>query len=221
LLESYQRETGFERQQRDAAKRKPRFVFRDEKIALDEANTQHREFLNPPDVITGSFDDFQMHVAAELNRLWEQQKPAPVKTSGLRKVLVRVVIRSPNRESFWDEVFGWIDRQPDIRSHLLEEKEKFIDKDDPNAPCHGFLIVCDRYALDDERYSTDKDMNDCSLIQLKEKEESRVPPAGLVYFPPPPPRWSRLQHLMPPLLHRISGVARHVGSIFRRRQGRR
>jgi hypothetical protein len=151
-----------------------------------------------------------VYVAAELNRLWEQQKPAPVKADRLRNALVRIVIRSPNRESLWDEVFEWIYRQPDIRPHLLEEKEKFIDKDDPNAPCHGFLVVCDRSALDDERYSTDKDMNDCSLLQLKEKDESRVPPAGLVYFPPPPPRWPRLQHVMPPLVHRILGDAPHT-----------
>jgi hypothetical protein len=205
LLESYPRETGFDRQQSEAAKTKPQFLFRDEKIALDEADAQHREFLTAPNVITGSFDDFRVHVAAELNRLWEKQKPAPVKPGALRKVLIRVVIRSPNREALWDEVFEWIDRQPDIRSHLLEEKEKFIDKYDPNVPCHGLLIVCDRSALDDERFSTDKDMNDCSLIQLKERDESRLPPAGLVYFPPPPPRWSRLQHVMPLRLHRIPG----------------
>jgi hypothetical protein len=57
----------------------------------------------------------------------------------------------------------------------------------------------------DEGYSTDKDMNDCSLIQLKEKDESHLPPAGLVYFPPPPPRGSRLQRVTPLRLHRISG----------------
>jgi hypothetical protein len=205
LLESYPRETGFDRQQREAAKLKPRFLFRDDHIALDKADAQHREFLTPRDVITGSFDDFQVHVAAELNKLWEQQKPAPIKLGGLRKALVRVVIRSPNRESLWDEVFEWIDRQPDIRSHLLEEKEKFIDKYDPNMPCHGFLIVCDRSAFDDERYSTDKDMDDCSLIQLKEKDLSHLPPAALVYFPPPPPRWARLQHVTPLRLHRILG----------------
>ena len=203
LLESYPRDTGFDRQQREAAKLKPRFLFRDEKIALDKAEAQHYEFLSPPNVILGSFDDFQVHVAAELDKLWQQQKPAPVKPGGLRKALVRVVIRSPNRESLWDEVFEWIDRQPDIRSHLLEEEEKFMDKYDPNAPCHGFLIVCDRSALDDERYSTVKDMNDCSLIQFKEKDESHLPPTGLVYFPPPPPRWSRLQHVTPLRLHRI------------------
>jgi hypothetical protein len=205
LLESYPRETGFDRQQSEAAKSKPQFLFRDEKIALDQAEVQHREFLTAPNVITGSFDDFRVHLAAELNRLWEKQKPTPVKPSGLRKVLIRVAIRSPNRESLWDEVFEWIDRQPDIRSHLLEEKEKIIEKYDPDVPCHGFLIVCDRSALDDERYSTDKDMNDCSLIQLKEKDESHLPPAGLVYFPPPAPRWARLQHVMPLRLHRIPG----------------
>jgi hypothetical protein len=46
-------------------------------------------------------------------------------------------------------------------------------------------------------------MNDCSLIQFKEKDESHLPPTGLVYFPPPPPRWSRLQHVTPLRLHRI------------------
>jgi hypothetical protein len=204
LLESYPRESGFDRKQHETAKLKPRFLFRDEKIALEKADAQHREFLSSPDVITGSFDDFQVHVAGELNKLWEQLKPAPVKQGGLRNALVRVVIRSPNRDSLWDEVFEWIDRQSDIRSHLLEENEKLIDKYDPNAPCHGFLVVCDCSAFEDERYSTDKDMNDCSLIQLKEKDVSHLPPAALVYFPPPPPRWSRLQHVTPPRLHRVS-----------------
>jgi len=40
LLESYARETGFDRQQREAAKLKPRFLFRDEEITLDEADAQ-------------------------------------------------------------------------------------------------------------------------------------------------------------------------------------
>jgi hypothetical protein len=79
LLESYPRETGFDRQQREAANSKPRFLFRDENVRLDEADAQHREFLMQPDVITGSFDDFQLNVAKELNELWEQQKPAPIK----------------------------------------------------------------------------------------------------------------------------------------------
>lgn len=212
LLESYPRETGFDRQQCEAAKLKPRFLFRDEKVQLEEVeDLQHRELLTSPDVITGcSFDDFQVHVAGKLNKLWEQQKPAPIKPSRLRKALIRVVIRSPNRESLWNEVFQWIDRQPGIRSHLLEEKEKFVDKDDPKTPCHGFLVVCDGAAFEDERYSTDKDMNDCSLLQIKEKDESHVPPAGLVYFPPPSPApWPRLQRVTPLRLHRILRAKAH------------
>jgi hypothetical protein len=204
LLESYPRDSGIDRLQRDAAKLKPRFLFRDEKIVLNEVKEQHREFLAPRDVITGSFDDFQVNLADELKRLWEQQKPTPVNLGGLRNALIRVVIRSPNRQPLWDEVFELIDREHGVRSHLLEETEAIIDKDDPNVPCHGFLVVCDSSAVDDEHYSTNKDMNDCTLIQLKEKDESRVPPACLFYFPPPPPKWARLLHLMPLRLHRIS-----------------
>jgi hypothetical protein len=206
LLESYARETGFDRQQRDAAKLKPRFLFRSEKISLEKADAPHREFLTPPDVITGSFDDFQLHVAAELHKLWEQRKPAPAEIGGLRKALVRVVVRSPDRASLWDKVFEWIDSQPDIRSHLLEENEKFRDKQDATERCHGFLIVCDRSALEDpEHYSPDREMEDCTLIQLKEKDEPE-PPAGLVYWPPPHlTSWARLLHRTPPLLHRILG----------------
>jgi hypothetical protein len=120
LLESDPRETGFDRLQRRLAESKPQFLFRDDKIALDKAEPQHREFLTPRNVITNcSFDDFQVNVLAALNRVWEQQKPAPVKPGRLRNALVRVIIRSPNRDALWDEVFEWIDRQPDIRSHLL------------------------------------------------------------------------------------------------------
>jgi hypothetical protein len=206
LLESYPRDSGFDRQQREAAKSKPRLLFRHEKIALDQADEQHREFLTPPDVITGSFDDFRVNAAAELKKIWERQKPEPGKMQGSRKNLVRVVVRSPDRDSLWDKVFEWIDSQPDMRSHLLEENEKFRDKQVATERCHGFLIICDRSSLEDpEHYSLDIDLEDCTLIQLGEKDEAE-PPAGLVYWPPPNLQsWARLLHRTPPLLHRILG----------------
>jgi hypothetical protein len=79
LLESFPRENGFDRQQREAAKLKPRFLFRDANIALDEADEQHREFLTPPDVITCDFDDFQVLVADELKELVASREPAPIR----------------------------------------------------------------------------------------------------------------------------------------------
>jgi hypothetical protein len=126
----------------------------------------------------------------------------------LRKVLVRVVVRSPKRQRLWDKVFEWIDREPDMRPHLLEENENFVDKEDTNEPCHGFLIVCDGSALTDPRYSLNRDMEDCSLIQLKliQLKENGEPPAGLVYWRPPLLRsWAPLLQRSPPRLHRILG----------------
>jgi hypothetical protein len=205
LLESYPRESGFDRQQREAAKHKPRFLFRHEKIALDQADEKHREFLTPRDVINCSFDDFQAYVAVKLDRLWEKQKPAPVKTSESRKVLVRVVVRSPKRDRLWDKVFKMIDSEPDLRPHLLEEDEKFIDKHYINEPCHGLLIVCDGSAIRDHRHSLKRDLEECSLIQYKDKDKEE-PPVGLVYWRPPRlTSWSPLLHIQPRRLHRILG----------------
>jgi hypothetical protein len=140
-----------------------------------------------------------------LERLREKQKPAPAKTNQSRKILVRVVIRSPKRDRLWDRVFEWIDNQPDMRAHLLEEDEKFIHKHKSKEPCHGFLIVCDGSSLKDERYSYKADMEDCVQIQLDEKDE---PPVGLVYCRPPRfPGWSKLLHRTTFRLHPIEGDA--------------
>lgn len=212
LLESYPRDTGFDKAQWVSAQNlgKPCFHFRDGRIVPDEADAPHREFLTRKDVILGSFEDFKTHVGDELEELWQRQKSVPLGPPGLRHALVRVVIRSPNRDHLWDTVFDWIDREPDIRSQLLEETEAFPDKADPAVPCHGYLIVCDSAAAGPGPYSPGRDMDHCAVVQLQKiklKDESRLPPAGIVYWPPPAPSWPRLLRVAPPKLYRILGDA--------------
>ena len=50
-------------------------------------------------------------------------------------------------------------------------------------------------------------MEQCRLIQMKEKSAARRPPVALVYWPPPPPLWARLLRCTPLKLHRILGDA--------------
>jgi len=200
LLESYRRDSGFDRRQGEVARElgKKCFYFRDDKIVVPDDDPVHAEFLNPTDVVAKlSFEEFKVNVAKDLERMWEQSKPGPGQVA-FRRALVQVAIRSANRDSLWDRVFEWIDREHDIRSHLLEEAETFLDKHDPAAPCHGFLIVCDGSAPESGPHSPSRDMEHCSRIQLKEKDETRVPPAHLVYCPPPMlSSWSRLQRVTP------------------------
>ena len=209
LLESYPRENRFDQEQFEVAQSlgKQCFSFRDDKISTDEALAAHLQFLSRKDIIRGSLDDFKVHVGDALEKLWQKQKSVPPGPVGLRRALVRVVIRSPHRDTLWNSIFDWIDREPDIRSHLLEETEGFPDKSDPEIPCHGYLVVCDGAASEPGKYSTGRDMTFCSLVQIKIKDESRLPPAGLVYWPPPAPEWPRLLHVAPPKLYKIVGDA--------------
>lgn len=213
LFESYPRDSGIDQLQQKTAREmeKKLILYLHDKIKVEEAEPDHKAFLKANmEVITGPFDDFRENLVSQLARLWESKKPRPAPTEGIRRGLVRVIIRSPHRDTLWKEVFAWIDREPDIRPHLLEEDEYPLDKHDPSMPCHGFLVVCDESAQKTEAesiFSTKKDMEHCSLIQLKEKDDSRLPPTGLVYWPPPDPAWSRLQQIAPPKLYRILGNA--------------
>jgi hypothetical protein len=67
------------------------------------------------------------------------------------------------------------------------------------------MIICDGTALDDGPMSPRTDMEQCRLIQIKEKEPSRRPPVALVYWPPPadPPR-AKLLRSTPLKLHYVA-----------------
>lgn len=206
LLESYPRELGFDRQQSEAARisGKRCFLFRDDKVSLEEAEPIHRIWLEDREVIRGSFEDFKLHVAAELETLW-QQRTAESQHEGPKRALVQVVVRSPNRDVLWDKVFDWIDKEPGIRSYLLEASERLLERNNSGVPCQGYLIVCDGAAAEGAEFSPRRDMEDCSEIQMRVKVDTQLPPTGLVYWPPPAPPWSRLQQVTPPRLHRIVG----------------
>jgi len=203
LLESYPRDDGSHRTQLDQARLSmPCFRFRHSKIRLEDVEETHRAFLTEPDVIPGGFDDFKINLLKDLETTWNK-KLAPVPYAS-REILVRVAIRSANPDPLWDEVFSWIDSQPGIRPALLEGSESFKEKHDPTVPCHGFLIVCD-HAVQEGLVSTKTDLEQCMQLQLGERNETRRPPVGIVFWPPPEPKWPRLVKVSPPKLYRIVG----------------
>jgi hypothetical protein len=202
LLESYAREDGSDRIQLEKARAlMPCFRFRHSKIRVEDLDDEaHRAFLTEKDVIPGGFDDFKINLMKELAAIWNK-KLAPAAYAS-RDILVRVAIRSSNPEPIWDAIFDWVDKQPGMRPALLEGSESFKEKHDPEVPCHGFLIVCDN-AVQEGVVSSKTDLEQCMQIQLGERNETRRPPVGVVFWPPPDPKWSRLVRVSPPKLYRI------------------
>jgi hypothetical protein len=177
----------------------PIFRFRHSKIRLEDAEEEHRAFLS--EVVPGGFDDFKLNLPAQLESIWNKKLASRPYAS--RELLVRVAIRASKPDPLWDEIFACVDAQPGIRSALLEGYESFKDKHDPAVPCHGFLIVCDS-TEEESLVSTRTDLEQCTQIQLGERNEARRPPAGIVFWPPPAdPKWARLVRVAPPKLHRI------------------
>jgi hypothetical protein len=155
--------------------------------------------LAQSDVISGiSFEQFKQHAGEELEKAWEQKKPTASTFSGTRPVLLRVVIRSPKkRQSIWDQVSPWVFNEEQITAHLLEPDEHFKEKHTSVAPCHGFLIICDESAAD-RANSPDRDLEECFSLQYEAKDESRMPPAAVLYWPPPPlTSWNHLVRKQP------------------------
>jgi hypothetical protein len=195
--------TGFDRIQSEAAATLslPRFRYRSPDIDLKKLGDAQGEFLAAPDVIAAGFEDFKAHLAKRLAvlALHPEQLPA-----GDRPPRVLVVPRCENPDPLLEKVFQWVYDQQRMEYCQLRRGEPFEAKVQAE-PCHGFLIVCDASALNDDERSPRDLMEECRQIQLRQKDGNQRPPVGLVYWPPPSAAWSRLLRTTPLKLHRILG----------------
>jgi hypothetical protein len=182
-----------------------RFVYRSSEINLTKVEPQsHREFLSAPEVIFSGFDDFLVFLSGELKRIVDlANHPGPGANAGTDPPLVRVVTRSANPDPLWEQVFQWIYLQEKILADYLTSGESFESKHSVE-PCQGFLIICDAAALDDGPMSPRHDMEQCRLIQIREKDSARRPPVALLYWPPPMPSWAKLLRSIPQKLSRAA-----------------
>jgi hypothetical protein len=210
------RRGSYDRRQHAAAVEQgvPRYQFRNSDVdlsALKDTDPAHHDFVTASDVIVGGLGDFKSYLAKELRDIRQRlEHPAEKYAGSGPQPLIRVVIRSPNPDPLWDRIFSWIYEQQRIRPHCVAAGDNLEEQEAAEA-CQGFLVVCDRAAVESEQHSPRTTMEQCRLIQLKIKDELRRPPVGLVYWPPPEqPAWSRLLHCVPPGLHRMIGGAPDV-----------
>ena len=191
----------------------PRIRFRSPE--LDCATIQddaHRNFLmSDPSVFSRPFDQFKKELSERLNELWDRVSQAPTPPGAtLNPKLIRIIDRSINADANWARVFPWFDTQDGIihdriRNYDLNQTPLTIKQ--RTKPCQGFLIVCDSSALNDPSFSPDGPLDECQEIQLGYKDNTRCPPVGVVYWPPPPDAdaWPRLLSFKPLKLHRVHG----------------
>jgi len=153
---------------------------------------------------TTGFEDFKKHLEKELKVLSLQREGAVVGDIPPR---VLVAMRAENPDLLWEKVFEWIYEQERIDSYQLRPGDSVAVMYEAE-PCHGFLVVCDATALGDDDRSPREYLEQCRQIQLKEKNKTRRPPVGVVYWPPPAIQpWARLLRSTPHNLHRILGDA--------------
>lgn len=207
---------GFDRLQNDAATALgfPRFRYRSSEIDLTKVDAKQREFLAAPEIVAAGFEDFKAHLGKELAVLAQRRDAASHEGGDGHPPLVAVAIRSANPDPLWEQVFQWIYEQEKIDPYHLAPGETFEGKHRAE-PCHGFLVVCDAASLQDGPHSPRESMEQCRLIQMKEKNAARRPPVALVYWPPPSAVWAKLLHCTPLKLHRILGDApTNLGAFF-------
>jgi hypothetical protein len=191
---------GFDVRQNEKAKLVdiPRFRRRDPAIEKSIVVESHQDFLFAPDVIASSLEDFKVHVESEL-RVRLQAKQHPVRPNAAP--LVRVAVRSESRDILWEKAFDWF-QSSNILASLLTPEESFEEKHRID-PCHGFLILCDAAAVNEGSLSLRDQIDQCRIIQMREKDATHRPPVGVAYWPPPPPVWARLLRAGALKMHRI------------------
>lgn len=202
----------FDRVQDDAAIRQglPRIIFRSVDIDLAAVEPPaHREYLTRPEVIVSGFDDFLVDLKDRLQRLTQSLDAAARSADNGDQPLVRVVARSSNPDRLWERVFKWIDDEGDILPHLLGPGESLTAKHELE-PCQGFLLVCDSMALEEGPGSLRHEMEECRLLQIREKDAAKRPPVALVYWPPPDVSWPKLIRSRPARLHRAAVAANEL-----------
>jgi SEFIR domain len=191
----------------------PRIRFRSADLDCAKISDEtHRHFLtSDPFVLARPFDQFKKELFEKLSELWDRlHQPPPASGRTPPAKLIRIVDRSNNADGNWARIYPWLDAAPGI----IHDRVKIYDSNltpltikQRTKPCHGFLIVCDSSALSDPSFSPDGPLEECQEIQLGCQDNTRCPPVGVVYWPPPPDvdAWPRLLSFRPLKLHKVLG----------------
>jgi hypothetical protein len=182
-----------------------RIRFRSADVSLADMDADHRAFVNAADVIVTGFEDFKKHLEQELKVLALHPRGA----DDADPPLVLVTLHAKEPELLWDKVFNWLYESERISLAQLGPEESIETRHNAER-CQGFLVVCDGSTLTESAGQTRTDMEQVRLIQLREKVSAKRPPVGLVYWPPPEPRWSQFLAATPVKLHRIVGTDPHL-----------
>lgn len=161
-------------------------------------------FVFAPDVIATGSEDFKVYLDRELRVLWQAKQPWE-RPEGNAAPLVRVAVRAESRDPLWEQAYDWL-QTSNILASLLTPEETFEEKH-RTEPCHGFLILCDAVALHEGPLSLRDQIDQCRVIQMREKDAARRPPVGVAYWPPPPPAWARLLRSGALKMYRIAADA--------------
>jgi hypothetical protein len=183
----------------------PCYRYRSANFTLAEVeDPSHCAFLAAPDVIVAGFEDFKVHLTKRLAALAHAQALESAPDADLPPTVL-VALRCEDQDSIWEKVFQWLYEREGILCCELRSTESFTMKYQV-GPCDGFLVVCDKTALHEGESSPRELLEQCREIQLRQKNaKRRMPPVGLVYWPPPAADWPRLLHTTPLNLHRILG----------------
>jgi hypothetical protein len=188
----------------------PRIRFRSPDLNFATmSDPTHRDFLtSDPNIIARPFDQFKKELLDKLSELWDRShEPPPPSTTSSRTKLVRIVDRSNAADANWIRVFPCLDTAADIihdRIKMYDPTQRPLLVKHRTKPCQGFLIVCDASALADP-FSPDGPLDECQEIQLGYKDDTHIPPVGVVYWPPPPDveAWPKLLSFKPLKLHKL------------------
>jgi hypothetical protein len=195
----------------------PQFCFRGVLGAELIADEKQKAFIEGSGAIAGQFEDFKQHLQEKLAELADAKRAeirqfqeadrrsrmgTEAATSDDRQPLIRIAVRAENKNAIWDPVWKFLDGRVQIDE--LGENQTFAGAQSAD-PCHGFLILCDEKAQNDETFSPRNALAECRQIQSQVKGASPVPPVGIVFRNPPDPTWSRLLRSTPKPLSRVLG----------------
>ena len=154
---------------------------------------EHKALLQDANIRVTGFEDFKVFIRGELEGIARSAEIARTAAAlgATDPRLVRVVIRSPDPDPLWEKVYGFFDKAGNILPFQLRSDESF-ESVGRTEPCQGFLVVCDKSGMELGEYSPRDSLDEVRRIQMREKKTSARLPVGLVYWPPPEPRWALL-----------------------------
>lgn len=201
---------------------RPLYCFQGDIPTESIKDGKQKAFIESTQAVKGQFQDFKQDIQKKLKALQEIQKAAIRKqqesdrrrdpeggdaaASDDTQPLIRVAIRAGDGNAIWDPVFQFLDGEQKVLLDDMGPQDSFLSKH-AAEPCHGFLILCDERAQQDEELSPRDALAQCRQIQteLGKKGSPCIPPVAVVFRAPPDPVWSRLLRSTPKCLSRVMG----------------